>query len=92
MKCGTEDRGFPIDDLQEMEKRMQRGNGMDGVMDEVNRKRSLGKRREGLRFLFALIAALGVMTVCSKSSPLYPFNDWVDVNCFSPSAGASCTG
>ena len=23
-----------------------------------------------------------MLGVCSKSSPLYPMNDWVDVNCF----------
>lgn len=28
------------------------------------------------------LSAVGVITVCSKSSPLYPFNDWVDANCF----------
>lgn len=29
-----------------------------------------------------LLTALGLLTICSKSSPLYPFNDWPDVNCF----------
>ena len=28
------------------------------------------------------LTAVGVITVCSKCSPLYPFNDWVDANCF----------
>ncbi len=32
--------------------------------------------------LFLLLIAGCVITVCSKSSPLYPFNDWVDANCF----------
>ena len=45
-------------------------------------KRIFGKRGEGPRFLFALLAAFLTITVCSKSSFLYPFNDWVDVNCF----------
>ncbi len=27
-------------------------------------------------------AAAVVITVCSKSSPLYPFNDWADSNCY----------
>ena len=35
-----------------------------------------------LRFLFACAASFGVLAVCSKSSFLYPMNDWVDVNCF----------
>lgn len=29
-----------------------------------------------------LISAIVVITICSKSSPLYPLNDWVDANCF----------
>ena len=32
--------------------------------------------------LFLFFTAAAVITVCSKSSPLYPFNDWVDANCF----------
>ena len=54
----------------------------DGGTGEVNMKRIFGKRGEGPRFLFALLAAFLTITVCSKSSFLYPFNDWVDVNCF----------
>lgn len=34
------------------------------------------------RFLFACLASFSVLAVCSKSSFLYPMNDWVDVNCF----------
>ena len=30
----------------------------------------------------SLLSALGVLLICSKSSPLYPTNDWVDVQCF----------
>lgn len=37
------------------------------------------KRR--LLLLSFLISAV-FMGICSKSSPLYPMNDWVDVNCF----------
>ncbi len=36
--------------------------------------------REDHRLLFLL--ALVSVSVCSLSSPLYPFNDWVDANCF----------
>lgn len=36
-------------------------------------------RRE---LLVLFVTALGCITVCSKSSPLYPMNDWVDANCF----------
>ena len=32
--------------------------------------------------LFLLFLAFIFITICSKSSPLYPFNDWVDANCF----------
>ena len=34
------------------------------------------------RASFALLAAFLSLAVCSKSSFLYPLNDWVDVNCF----------
>ena len=34
------------------------------------------------RFLISCAAAFSVLAVCSKSSFLYPMNDWVDVNCF----------
>lgn len=34
------------------------------------------------RFLVSCIASFSVLAVCSKSSFLYPMNDWVDVNCF----------
>lgn len=33
--------------------------------------------------LFSVIIAFLFQLVCSKHSPLYPTNDWVDVNCFS---------
>ena len=32
--------------------------------------------------IFLLIVSAAVITLCSKSSPLYPLNDWVDSNCF----------
>jgi len=32
--------------------------------------------------LFSFLSSALFLLVCSKSSPLYPMNDWVDVNCF----------
>ena len=32
--------------------------------------------------LFCLLTAFILLTICTKSSFLYPFNDWVDSNCF----------
>ncbi len=32
--------------------------------------------------LWSFSLALVVLGICSKSSPLYPMNDWVDVHCF----------
>ncbi|MBQ9898088.1 MAG: hypothetical protein IJM44_01370 [Ruminococcus sp.] len=32
--------------------------------------------------LYIAAAAFITILICSKSSPLYPFNDWVDANCF----------
>lgn len=34
------------------------------------------------QLIFILITAISAITICSKSSPIYPFNDWVDANCF----------
>lgn len=43
-----------------------------------------GEEKEtGTRELLpAFITALVILGLCSKSSPLYPFNDWGDANCF----------
>lgn len=38
------------------------------------------KKRSFLLYCFGIAAVL--LLVCTKSSPLYPMNDWVDVNCF----------
>lgn len=32
--------------------------------------------------LLPLMVSILILGVCSKSSPLYPMSDWVDVNCF----------
>ena len=32
--------------------------------------------------LYCLLAAIVAITVCSKSSFLYPLNDWGDTNCY----------
>lgn len=44
--------------------------------------KKLGKlpKKPLLCYCFAL--AVAILLICSKSSPLYPMNDWVDVNCF----------
>lgn len=33
-------------------------------------------------FGYLLLTAWAMITLCSRSSPLYPLNDWDDVNCF----------
>lgn len=48
------------------------------------RKRSLSDsfgKENILIFLFSVITAFFVLMVCTKSSFLYPFNDWSDANC-----------
>lgn len=40
------------------------------------------KRLNIAEWLFIAAAAVITMLICTKSSPLYPFNDWVDANCF----------
>lgn len=32
--------------------------------------------------LFCFLMSAAFLAICSKSSPLYPMNDWVDVHCF----------
>ena len=34
------------------------------------------------RIALACLLSAGILLICSKNSPLYPMNDWVDVNCF----------
>ncbi len=34
------------------------------------------------RIALAGLLSVAMLLVCSKNSPLYPMNDWVDVNCF----------
>ena len=29
-----------------------------------------------------LVCSIGAITICSRSSPIYPLNNWVDANCF----------
>ena len=48
-------------------------------------KSILQSRKPGKRWcplLFAMLTAAAVLMICSKSSFLYPMNDWVDVHCF----------
>ena len=42
------------------------------------------KARAGIpgRIALAGLISVGILLICSKNSPLYPMNDWVDVNCF----------
>ncbi len=42
---------------------------------------ALWARRNRL-FLYCLFVSFFVLAICSKSSFLYPFNDWVDANCY----------
>ena len=40
------------------------------------------KRRRIALLAWSFLCAFIVLLICSKSSPLYPMNDWVDVQCF----------
>lgn len=40
------------------------------------------RNRDGLVFLYCLLAAAVCLLICSKSSPLYPINDWTDANAY----------
>ena len=41
-----------------------------------------GRKRNMLLLLAAFMIAGVFLMICSKNSPLYPMNDWYDVNCF----------
>lgn len=49
-------------------------------------------RENILIFLFSLLTAFLVLMVCTKSSFLYPFNDWVDANCIFTVGKAAANG
>ena len=40
------------------------------------------RSRDGLFLLYSVAIAAALLFVCSKSSPLYPLNDWTDTNIF----------
>ena len=50
------------------------------MMDTI--RDSQTKKQRGLLLAWSLICAAAILLICSKSSPLYPMNDWVDVQCF----------
>ena len=39
-------------------------------------------QRNGIVFLYCLLVAAACLIICSKSSPLYPINDWTDANAY----------
>lgn len=50
--------------------------------DSIDASEAVCRRTDFLAFLYCLLTAFVVLTICTKSSFLYPFNDWVDANCF----------
>ena len=56
-----------------------------GTAEEAPPRFLFSKRRLPFRLIllgWSLLCACGMLLICSKSSPLYPMNDWVDVQCF----------
>ncbi len=49
---------------------------------QASRLRAPGTARGWMQPLYLLLTAVITITICSKSSPIYPLNDWVDSNCF----------
>lgn len=54
------------------------------MKEKLEEKWELPEEKESLLLpiLVCLVSAFGVIAVCSKSSFIYPFNDWDDPNCF----------
>lgn len=42
----------------------------------------MSKKYNFTLYAICLLSAAGLLLICSKSSPLYPLNDWPDLNCF----------
>lgn len=42
----------------------------------------INKKTIPFELFFILLTAFVTILICSKSSPLYPINDWVDANCY----------
>ena len=56
----------------------------DFAEEQKNEHRTVPCEQKTNKMLLCICAvtAFGIITICSKSSPLYPLNDWVDSNCF----------
>lgn len=48
-------------------------------MEEANKRKISAA---AVMALYSLLVSAVVIGLCSRSSPLYPLNDWADVNCF----------
>ncbi len=44
------------------------------------------------RSFFIFLTAVCTMLICTKSSPLYPMNDWLDANCYKTVGNAMLSG
>ena len=51
-----------------------------------------GKNSRCKAWLYCFAAAVALLAVCSKSSPLYPLNDWMDANIFYTTGKAMMNG
>ena len=68
----------------ESEKTMEQYVKPKALMLIGSNQRFLKSRWAGIagRIALAGLLSVTVLLICSKNSPLYPMNDWVDVNCF----------
>ena len=48
----------------------------------MSTQRPLSVKPASWRFLLPCVVSVLMLGICTKSSPLYPMNDWVDVHCF----------
>lgn len=55
-------------------------------MEHIANRKIIPDRKYAVKLLserlFCLVSAAALLAVCSRSSPLYPINYWVDANCF----------
>lgn len=50
--------------------------------EKITRKGESSFAVTGWAYVYILVVAVITMTICTESSPLYPFNSWVDSNAF----------
>ncbi|MPM33010.1 hypothetical protein SDC9_79577 [bioreactor metagenome] len=55
---------------------------MEATKEHETKKDRDGAGKPLVEWIFCLVVSAALLAVCSRSSPFYPINYWVDANCF----------